>query len=168
MKIAVCPGSFDPVTYGHLDIIARACDLFDRVYVAVLTNPAKQPLFTADERVEMLSVATAELNTVCCEKFSGLVVEYAKARGAVAMVRGLRAVTDFEFELKMASMNHHLDKDIETVFMMTSNEYSFLSSSAVKEVASLGGDVSAWVPGPVAEALAKRYSLVAGSGLEIG
>jgi pantetheine-phosphate adenylyltransferase len=163
MKIAVCPGSFDPVTYGHLDIITRACDLFDRIYVAVLTNPAKQALFTADERVEMLSEATAQLDTVYCEKFAGLVVEYAKARGAVAMVRGLRAVTDFEFELKMASMNHHLDKDIETVFMMTSNEYSFLSSSAVKEVASLGGDVSGWVPGRVAEALARRYSRTAKS-----
>jgi pantetheine-phosphate adenylyltransferase len=158
MKIAVCPGSFDPVTYGHLDIITRACDIFDRVYVAVLTNPAKEALFTPDERVEMLSKATDHLDTVICERFDGLVVEYAKKRGAIAIVRGLRAVTDFEFELKMASMNHHLDKEVETVFMMTSNEYSFLSSSAVKEVASLGGDVSAWVPSCVAEALARKYS----------
>lgn len=159
MKIAVCPGSFDPVTFGHLDIITRACDLFDRVYVAVLNNPAKKALFMPDERVEMLAHATEHLDNVICEKFEGLVVEYARHRGAIAMVRGLRAVTDFEFELKMASMNHHLDKDIETVFMMTSNEYSFLSSSAVKEVASLGGDVSAWVPGPVAEALVRKYSM---------
>ncbi|MGI6567124.1 MAG: pantetheine-phosphate adenylyltransferase [Firmicutes bacterium] len=157
MKIAVCPGSFDPVTYGHLDIITRACDLFDRIYVAVLDNPAKQALFTAEERVELLRKATEHLDIVVCEQFGGLVVEYAKRRGAVAIVRGLRAVTDFEYELKMASMNHHLDKDVETVFMMTSNEWSFLSSSAVKEVASLGGDISAWVPPCVAEALTKRF-----------
>ena len=168
MKIAVCPGSFDPVTYGHLDIIARSTDLFDRVYVAVLTNPSKQPLFTADERVDMLKRATAEFDTVHCETFSGLVIDYAKMRGAVAMVKGLRAVTDFEYELKMASMNHHLDKDIETVFMMTNNKYSFLSSSAVKEVASLGGDVSAWVPSFVAEALAGKYTMLAESGIDIG
>lgn len=157
MKIAVCPGSFDPVTYGHLDIITRACDIFDRLYVAVLPNPGKQALFTASERVEMLTKATKDLDTVICEQFNGLVVEYAKSRGAIAIVRGLRAVTDFEVELKMASMNHHLDKDVETIFMMTSNEYSFLSSSAVKEVASLGGNVSAWVPSFVAEALARKY-----------
>ncbi|NLY52231.1 MAG: pantetheine-phosphate adenylyltransferase [Firmicutes bacterium] len=157
MKIAVCPGSFDPVTNGHLDIITRACDLFDRVYVAVLNNPEKKPLFTAEERVELLKEATAHLDIVVCEQFEGLVVEYAKRRGAVAIVRGLRAVTDFEYELKMASMNHHLDKDVETVFMMTSTEWSFLSSSAVKEVASLGGDISAWVPPCVAEALTKKF-----------
>ncbi len=165
MKIAVCPGSFDPVTYGHLDIITRACDIFDRIYVAVLNNPVKEALFTADERVDMLSKATEHLDTVTCEQFDGLVVEYAKLRGAIAIVRGLRAVTDFEFELKMASMNHHLDKDVETIFMMTSNEYSFLSSSAVKEVASLGGNVSAWVPNCVAEALARKYSHVRRDGI---
>jgi pantetheine-phosphate adenylyltransferase len=158
MKIAVCPGSFDPVTYGHLDIITRACDIFDRVYVAVLPNLGKEALFTPSERVEMLIRATKDLDTVICEEFNGLVVEYAKLRGAVAIVRGLRAVTDFEVELKMASMNHYLDKDVETIFMMTSNEYSFLSSSAVKEVASLGGNVSAWVPSFVAEALSRKYS----------
>ncbi|HHV93137.1 MAG TPA: pantetheine-phosphate adenylyltransferase [Firmicutes bacterium] len=158
MKIAVCPGSFDPVTNGHLDIITRACDLFDRVYVAVLNNPEKKPLFTAEERVELLKKATEHLEIVVCEQFEGLVIEYARRRGAVAIVRGLRAVTDFEYELKMASMNHHLDKDIETVFMMTSTEWSFLSSSAVKEVASLGGDISAWVPPCVAEALARKFA----------
>ena len=157
MKIAVCPGSFDPVTNGHLDIITRACDLFDRIYVAVLNNPEKKPLFTAEERVELLKKATAHLDIVIFEQFEGLVVEYAKRRGAVAIVRGLRAVTDFEYELKMASMNHHLDKDVETVFMMTSTEWSFLSSSAVKEVASLGGDISAWVPPCVAEALTEKF-----------
>ncbi|NLA58479.1 MAG: pantetheine-phosphate adenylyltransferase [Firmicutes bacterium] len=158
MKIAVCPGSFDPVTNGHLDIITRACDIFDRVYVAVLNNPEKKPLFTAEERVELLRKATEHLDIVVCEQFEGLVVEYARRRGAVAIVRGLRAVTDFEYELKMASMNHHLDKDVETVFMMTSTEWSFLSSSAVKEVASLGGDITAWVPPCVAEALTKKFA----------
>lgn len=157
MKIAVCPGSFDPVTYGHLDIITRACDLFDRVYVAVLNNPEKRPLFTASERVEMLTEATKHLDGVYCEQFSGLVVEYARSRGAIAIVRGLRAITDFEVEFKMASMNHQLDKEIETIFMMTSNEYSFLSSSAVKEVASLGGPVSDWVPDFVADRLAEKF-----------
>ena len=157
MKIAVCPGSFDPVTFGHLDIITGACDLFDRVYVAVLNNPPKA-LFTPDESRDA-GACHGHLDNVICEKFEGLVVSTPGTVGPLAMVRGLRAVTDFEFELKMASMNHHLDKDIETVFMMTSNEYSFLSSSAVKEVASLGGDVSAWVPGPVAEALVRKYSM---------
>lgn len=158
MKAAIYPGSFDPVTYGHLDIVARAADLFDKLYVAVLNNPAKSPLFSVHERIEMLSDAVSHLANVCVESFSGLVVEYARARGAIAIVRGLRAVSDFEAEFKMASMNSHLAPEIETVFMMTVSEYSFVSSSIVKEVASLGGDVRAYVPERVAVRLAERFA----------
>lgn len=157
LKIAICPGSFDPVTYGHLDIICRAADLFDKVYVAVLVNPRKQASFSVDERLAMLKEALKDVPNVVCDYFSGLAVEYAKQRGAVAIVRGLRAVTDFELEFKMAAMNNQLDPEIETVFMMTSAEYSFVSSSAVKEVASMGGDVSKWVPPHVRDRLYARF-----------
>ncbi len=158
-RIAVYPGSFDPVTYGHLDIITRAAHLFDQLYVAVLHNPAKQPTFSADERVEMLRECSAHLANVHCEQFDGLVVAYARSRGAVAIVRGLRAVSDFEAEFKMAAMNRYLDPDIETVFMMTASEYSFISSSIVKEVASFGGDVRQYVPPGVARRLAARFPI---------
>lgn len=157
MKVAVCPGSFDPVTYGHLDIIKRTADLFDLVWVAVLHNPAKRPLFSEAERVQMLQQATHQLPNVRCEAFSGLLIEYAKSRDAVAIVRGLRAVSDFEFEFKVASANRHLYPGIEALFMMTNGEFSFLSSSIVREVASLGGDVSEWVPEPVACALREKF-----------
>lgn len=157
MKISVCPGSFDPVTLGHIDIIQRASDIFDHVYVAILHNPAKTPLFSIDERLEMLQEATQEFSNVSVESFAGLVVDYANEKGAIAIVRGLRAVTDFEFEFKNAAMNRQLDPEIETVFMMTSSEYSFISSSAVKEVASLGGDVSKWVCPLVAARLHAKY-----------
>ncbi len=157
MKISVCPGSFDPVTYGHVDIIQRACDLFDHVYVAVLSNTNKSPLFTVEERIKMLEITTKHLSNVTVESFEGLVVEYAKKKSALAIVRGLRAVTDFEYEFKLAAMNRNLDPEIETVFMMTSSEYSFLSSSAVKEVASFGGDVSKWVSEEVAEFLYSKF-----------
>ncbi|NMB15607.1 MAG: pantetheine-phosphate adenylyltransferase [Firmicutes bacterium] len=163
MKIAVCPGSFDPVTYGHIDIISRAADLFDRLYVVVLPNPRKKPCFTVEERLDMLREVLAHLDNVVCEQYEGLVVDYAQSRGAIAIVRGLRAVSDFEFEFKMASMNHHLDPEIETVFMMTSNEYSFISSSAVKEIASFGGDVSQWISPIVAERLKARIARATGT-----
>lgn len=158
MKIAVYPGSFDPVTYGHLDIIRRAADLFDVVYVAVLINPNKRALFSVEERVEMLKETTKDIPNARCEHFVGLAVDYARQKGAVAIVRGLRAVTDFEMEFKMAAMNSQLDPEIETVFMMTSSEYSFLSSSAIKEVASMGGDVSRWVPPYVRQRLYEKYN----------
>lgn len=157
MKISVCPGSFDPVTYGHVDIIERSCELFDHVYVAVLKNINKRPLFTVEERIQMLKHTTKHLSNVSVESFEGLVVEYAKKKGALAIVRGLRAVTDFEYEFKLAAMNRNLDPEIETVFMMTSSEYSFLSSSAVKEVASFGGNVSKWVSEEVAECLYSKF-----------
>ncbi len=157
LKISVCPGSFDPVTYGHLDIIRRAADLFDRVYIAILVNPNKEASFPVEERLQMLEEAVKGIPNVVCDHFSGLAVEYAREKGAVAIVRGLRAVTDFEFEFKMAAMNNHLDPEIETVFMMTSSDFSFVSSSAVKEVANLGGDVSRWVPPHVRDRLYRLY-----------
>lgn len=152
---ALCPGTFDPVTNGHLDIIERAAGRFDALMVGVLDNPAKQPLFSAEERVGLLKEATTELSNVTVEAFSGLLVEYANRRGADVVVKGLRAVTDFEFEIQMAQMNHRL-AGVETLFMTTSPQWSFLSSSLVKEVARFGGDVAGLVPAPVAERLADR------------
>jgi pantetheine-phosphate adenylyltransferase len=157
LRISVCPGTFDPVTYGHVDIIERASKLFDHVYVAVMRNPDKKPLFSVAERVAMLDNQLSHLPNVTVESFAGLAVEYAHKKGAIAIVRGLRAVTDFEFEFKLAAMNRNLAADVETVFMMTSSEYSFISSSAIKEVASLGGDVSKWVSPPVAAQLYEKF-----------
>ena len=159
MKISVCPGSFDPVTYGHIDIIQRASEIFDHVYVAVLQNRGKTACFTTSERLEMLKDCVKHLTNVSVESFDGLVVDYAREKGALAIVRGLRAVTDFEYEFKLAAMNRNLAPKIETVFMMTSSQYSFLSSSAVKEVASFGGDVSQWVAPAVAERLYAKYKI---------
>jgi pantetheine-phosphate adenylyltransferase len=152
---ALCPGTFDPVTNGHLDIIERAARRFDALVIGVLDNPAKQPLFSAEERVGLLKEASAELPNVTVEAFSGLLVEYANRRGADVVVKGLRAVTDFEFEIQMAQMNHRL-AGVETLFMTTSPQWSFLSSSLVKEVARFGGDVTGLVPAPVVERLADR------------
>ncbi|NLM26139.1 MAG: pantetheine-phosphate adenylyltransferase [Firmicutes bacterium] len=157
MKISVCPGSFDPVTYGHIDIFKRASALFDHVYVTVLNNPDKRALFTVEERVKLLEDAVKDLPNITVDCYDGLVVEYARKKGAIAIVRGLRAVTDFEFEFKLAAMNRNLEPSIETVFMMTSSEYSFISSSSVKEVASLGGDVYKWVTPSTAEQLYAKY-----------
>lgn len=154
---AVCPGTFDPVTNGHLDIIERAARRFDALMVGVLDNPAKQPLFTAEERVGLLKEAVGELPNVTVEAFSGLLVEYATQRGADVVVKGLRAVTDFEFEIQMAQMNHSL-AGVETLFMTTAPQWSFLSSSLVREVAKLGGDVSGLVPPVVAERLKERFA----------
>jgi pantetheine-phosphate adenylyltransferase len=150
---ALCPGTFDPVTNGHLDIISRAAQCFDAVVVGVLENPSKQPLFRLDERVGMLEEAVADLGNVRVEAFRGLLVEYAKAQGARAIVKGLRAVSDYEFEIQMAQMNHRLG-EVETLFMPTSPRWSFLSSSLVKEVARFGGDVEGLVPDHVRKALA--------------
>jgi pantetheine-phosphate adenylyltransferase len=155
---ALCPGTFDPVTNGHLDIIERAAQRFDALVVGVLGNPAKQPLFSAEERVGLLKEATHELGNVEVEAFSGLLVEYATHRGIGLVVKGLRAVTDFEFEIQMAQMNHRLT-GLETLFMTTSPQWSFLSSSLIKEVAGFGGDVSGLVPTTVAVRLAERLGV---------
>ena len=154
---ALCPGTFDPVTNGHLDVIERAAERFDAVIVGVLDNPTKQPLFGVDERVQMLKEVTAGLGNVEVDSFTGLLVEYATRRGAGVVVKGLRAVTDFEFEIQMAQMNHQLT-GLETLFMTTSPNWSFLSSSLVKEVARFGGDVSGLVPKIVNERLIEALS----------
>ncbi|KUM92961.1 phosphopantetheine adenylyltransferase [Streptomyces cellostaticus] len=155
MRRAVCPGSFDPITNGHLDIIARASRLYDEVYVAVMINKAKKGLFEIDERIELIREVTAEYANVRVEAFHGLLVDFCKQRDIPAIVKGLRAVSDFDYELQMAQMNIGLT-GVETLFVPTNPTYSFLSSSLVKEVAAWGGDVSHLVPAPVLEALNKR------------
>ena len=152
---AVYPGSFDPVTYGHLDVIQRAAARFDRLIVACLRNATKAPWFDLDERVELLGKVTADLGNVEVAVFEGLLVDFCKDRGVRLIVKGLRAVSDFEYELQMAQMNRRLG-DVETLFLTTSPVYSFLSSSLVKEVARFGGDVADFVPPVVAEHLARR------------
>jgi pantetheine-phosphate adenylyltransferase len=153
----VCPGSFDPVTNGHLDIVSRAASLHDEVIVAVLINITKKTLFTVDERVEMLREVTKGYGNVRVERFHGLLVDFCAAQGITAVVKGLRAVSDFEYEMQMAQMNYRLAK-IETLFMTTNPLYSFLSSSLVKDVARYGGDVSGLVPEPVLGRLQARLT----------
>lgn len=152
---AVCPGSFDPVTMGHLDIIERAASRFDRLVVAVVQNPSKHPLFSPQERMQLLKETTSHLDNVEVDTFTGLLVAFCRERDVRVIVKGLRAVSDFEYELQMAQMNQRLG-DVETLFMSTSPEWSYLSSSLVKEVARLGGSVEGVVPPMVAEALAER------------
>jgi pantetheine-phosphate adenylyltransferase len=162
LATALCPGSFDPVTNGHLDIIERAARHFDTVIVAVISNPQKaQSLFTLEERQDMLHEVTAHLGNVKIEFFKGLLVDFAREHDANAIVKGLRAVSDFDYELQMAQMNQRLS-GIDTFFLSTSPQYSFLSSSLVREVARFGGDVSSMVPKVVAERLAHRYTSDAG------
>jgi len=157
LRLAICPGSFDPVTYGHLDIVERAARLFDRVVVVVFTNPQKTPLFSVEERVAMLAESTRHLPNVEVDASDGLLSEYASRRGAQVIVKGLRAVSDFESEFQMARINKKLAPGVETVFMMTSNEYSYLSSSIVKEVARFGGCVRDLVPEAVAARLRAKF-----------
>jgi pantetheine-phosphate adenylyltransferase len=154
---ALVPGTFDPVTNGHLDIVQRAAALFDRVVVAVVENPGKNPLFEVQERVAMLHEAVGGMNNVDVTSFSGLLVDEARARGITTIVKGLRAVTDFDYELQMAQMNRHL-AEIETCFVPTSPKWSYLSSSLVKEVARFGGDVSGLVPEHVVRRLKERFA----------
>src|SRR6266481_2050639 len=158
MRTVIYPGSFDPLTNGHLDVIQRASKLFDKVIVAIAKNESKRPLFTLDERLEMVANAVKSLPNVCADAFEGLLINYVEQRSGQAIIRGLRAVSDFEFEFQLALMNRKLDERIETIFMMPKDTYTFLSSRIVKEIARLGGDVSAFVPPQVCAALARKLS----------
>jgi pantetheine-phosphate adenylyltransferase len=157
-RIALYPGSFDPVTLGHLDILERATSIFDRVVIAVLANPAKEPLFSAQERVHLLRAAIGETPNVEVATFDGLTVDHAAEVGAIAIVRGLRVVSDFENEFQMALMNRSLNPAVNTVFLMTSFRNVFISSSIIKEVCRLGGDVSAVVPQVSADAMRRKFA----------
>lgn len=161
MHRAIYPGSFDPLTNGHLDVIQRACRLFDEVIVAVALNDAKQTLFSMEERLGMIRLTTGRFENARVARFDGLLVEFARERQAGAVIRGLRAISDFEFEFQMALMNRKLDSSIETVFLMPREEYTYLSSRVVKEIARLGGDVRQFVPAAVAEALEKKLRVQA-------
>jgi pantetheine-phosphate adenylyltransferase len=159
-RVAVYPGSFDPLTNGHVDIILRGARLFDRIIVAILRNAEKQPLFSLDERESMAREVFREYANVDVEAFDGLLVDYAAARRASAIVRGLRAVSDFEFELQMALMNRRLGPDIETVFMMPAEQYTYVSSRLIKEVFSLGGQVAGLVPEVVEQRLREKRARI--------
>lgn len=156
MHLAVYPGSFDPLTNGHLDIIRRAGRLFDRVLVAVLENEGKAPLFTVAERKDLIAACVRDLGSVEVHSFSGLLVDFMRSTGATTVVRGIRAVSDYEYELQMALMNRELNPEVETIFMLPSVEYTFVSSRLLKEVFRLGGDIAHLVPPPVLDALKKR------------
>jgi pantetheine-phosphate adenylyltransferase len=157
MKVAVYPGSFDPVTNGHLDVIKRALKIFDKITIAVGENPRKKTLFSVEERVAMLKSATKKIKNVQVEHFNGLLVTYAKKKNASAIIRGLRAVSDFENELQLALMNRKMDSRIETIFIMTRGMYCYLSASIVKEAACLGGSLRGMVPKAVEKKLREKY-----------
>lgn len=153
---AIYPGSFDPVTYGHLDIIKRSAQLVDELIVGVLNNNAKSPLFSVEERVKMLEEVTKDISNIKVVPFEGLLVDFARQMDAKMVVRGLRAITDFEYELQMAQTNHKLAPSVETIFLTTSLEYSYLSSTIVKEVATFGGDISQFVPEHVSKRIEEK------------
>jgi len=154
---AIYPGSFDPITNGHLDLIVRGCYLFDKLIVAILRNETKQPLFSVEERIEMLREVVDCYPNVAVDSFEGLLVDHAARKGATVLLRGIRAISDYEYELQMALMNRRLHPDIETVFMMASEAHSFISSRLVKEVFGLGGNIGGLVPPPVEVRLRKRF-----------
>ncbi|GKW44975.1 MULTISPECIES: pantetheine-phosphate adenylyltransferase [unclassified Planococcus (in: firmicutes)] len=156
-KIAVVPGSFDPITMGHLDIIKRASTIFDEVKVVVMNNSSKNPLFNVDERMDLIAEVTRSIPNVQVDSFAGLLIDYSIEVKANAIVRGLRAVSDFEYEMQITSMNRFLNENIETLFMISNNQYSFLSSSIVKEVAKYGGNISGLVPAAVEDALKQKF-----------
>ena len=156
-RIAVYPGSFDPLTNGHLDIIERAANQFERLIVSVVENPSKNPLFTVEERMDMIKIATNHLKNVSVDHFEGLLTDYVQSVNSHAIIKGLRAITDFEYEFQMALMNRQLNPEIETMFLMTHGRYSYLSSSMVKEVMRLGGDISGLVIPEVHERLKEKF-----------
>ena len=158
MLRAIYPGSFDPVTYGHIDIMRRSCKIFDELIVGVLSNKAKIPLLSVEERVKMLKEVTKDLDNIRIVPFDGLLVEFASRMNAGLVIRGLRAITDFEYELQMSQTNQKLDPNIETMFLTTSIEYSYLSSTTVREIAAFGGDLTQFVPEAVALELEKKMN----------
>src|SRR6266446_6908462 len=160
MRTVIYPGSFDPLTNGHLDVVQRAAKLFDQVVVAIAKNESKQPFFTLEERLELVTQAVKTIPNVSTDAFDGLLVDYVEKRAGQAVIRGLRAVSDFEFEFQLALMNRKLNERIETIFMMPKDTYTFLSSRIVKEIAQLGGDVSAFVPAHVQTALTEKLRLM--------
>ena len=157
MKIAIYPGTFDPITNGHVDIIERACTLFDKVVVTIARNSTKDPLFTEKERLELIRETVKSFKQVEVDSFEGLLVEYARKKNATAAVRGLRAISDFEYELQMALMNRKLNPGVQTVFLMPNERYTYLNSTIVREIARLGGDVTDFVPPVVKEALDNKF-----------
>jgi pantetheine-phosphate adenylyltransferase len=159
-RVAICPGSYDPVTNGHLDVISRAAKVFDQVVVGVVNNPVRKEktLFTADERMKFIEDATADLGNVEVGVMSNLLVEFARERNATAVIKGLRAISDFEYEFEMNQLNRKLAPEIESMYIFASANFSFLSSTGVKEIATFGGDVGDLVPGPVAKALSERLA----------
>lgn len=159
---AMYPGTFDPITLGHEDLVRRACRLFDRVIVAIAANPTKEPMFTTDERVSMAISALDDLDNVEVSGYDGLTVDFAKENGLQVILRGLRAVSDFEYEFQLATMNRHLAADVETAFLTPTDEYTFISSSLVREIASMGGDISEFVSPKVSIALYERLGRASG------
>lgn len=159
MKVCVCPGSFDPITNGHLDIIERASQMVDKLIVAVVVNPSKASVFSLKERVELIEEATKHLPNVEVDSFSGLLIDYMKDRDIKIIVKGLRVITDFEYEFQMALLNKNLAPDIETIFMMTNNKYSYISSSMVKEIAQLGANIDEYVPSSIKQRILQKLSV---------
>lgn len=156
-KTLLYPGTFDPITNGHIDLVNRACRMFDKVVIAVAFNPNKKPLFSLEERVSLVEQIFADNPQVEVDGFTGLLVDFAKQKNAIGVLRGIRAVSDFEFEFQLANMNRHLDPELESLFLTPSEHYSYISSSLVREVASLGGDISAFVEPIVGQALAMKF-----------
>lgn len=158
MRVAIYPGTFDPVTNGHLDVIERAINLFDQVVIAVAVDNNKKTLFNLDERMELMHAVTGDMKNVVVESFDGLTVDFCRKKGAVAIIRGLRAVSDFDYEFQMALMNRKLDREVDTVFLMTDQKYSYISSSIIKQIAQLGGCIKGLVPEEVARALMIKFA----------
>ncbi|PTG92593.1 pantetheine-phosphate adenylyltransferase [Staphylococcus chromogenes] len=156
---AVIPGSFDPITYGHIDIIERSAERFEELHICVLRNSSKKGTFTTDERIALIEASVEHLDNVYVHSYGGLLVDFCEKIGATTIIRGLRAVSDFEYELRLTSMNRKLNPNVETLYMMTSTDYSFISSSVVKEVAQYDADISEFVPKPVEEALLKKFKI---------